>query len=76
MAVSNAPANFQGDLIDPLTGNQVYRVPAWWESRVSPSPATPRPSTAPAPASPSDPTPPSMIGGWDPVYGFLMRPVT
>jgi hypothetical protein len=31
MAVPIAPAGFQGDLTDPITGTRIYRLEAWWE---------------------------------------------
>jgi hypothetical protein len=62
--METAPADFQGDLVDPLTGERRYRRAAWWEGAVAPV----VPVVLDEPPPPADPV---VVGYWDNGWGYV-----
>jgi len=58
MAYPIAPSGFQGDLVDPLTGERLLRQKSWWEDIVAN--ITGGMTTLPMPIEPGGPPPPEV----------------
>ena len=62
------PATFQGDYIDPMTGERLAAPIPWWlDHPRPPAPAPSAPAVTPADAAPT----PRLPGGWTSAFGYV-----